>query len=434
VDSPQNLLADLQAADPAALERLYRQAHGAGRAAEFRAALQAAYAAAPDNVLYAAWHYRLQDDAPDRAREQRAVPWAVAVVISLITGLSLWLLSGDEFTFGPNGLPYLFLLAAPLIGLAVMLYLRAAARTGYGQALAFGLGLAALTAYAFWLALDRPSYRDLMAPHLFLLAWVAVGLSLVGVRPAAREVFAFLIKSIEAVVTGGVYLIASLIFATIALAMFRVLSFDIPDSLNRLLYVGTAGLVPVLAIASIYDPHLPPAQQDFQRGVGRLIITFPRILLGLSLVVLVAYVISIPFNFMAPFTNRDVLITYNGMLFAIMGLLVGATPVAAPGLAPRSERALRLGIQAVAGLVILISLYALAAVLYRTFNDVLTINRLTVIGWNLINLGLLIWLLIRQRQAAPEAWIEALHGVFALGGRLYLGWALFITLATPWLF
>lgn len=43
----------------------------------------------------------------------------------------------------------------------------------------------------------------------------------------------------------------------------------------------------------------------------------------------------------------------------------------------------------------LVSLYASAIILYRTWQGGLTPNRLTVIGWNLINMALLVMLLYK---------------------------------------
>ena len=107
----------------------------------------------------------------------------------------------------------------------------------------------------------------------------------------------------------------------------------------------------------------------------------------------------IPFNFREPFDNRDVLIIYNGMLFAVIALLAGATPVSLADLSPRVARWLRLGIIAVAALALVVSLYALAAIVSRTAMDRLTPNRLAFIGWNVVNIGLLVLILIRQAQA-----------------------------------
>jgi multisubunit Na+/H+ antiporter MnhF subunit len=50
----------------------------------------------------------------------------------------------------------------------------------------------------------------------------------------------------------------------------------------------------------------------------------------------------------------------------------------------------------------LVSLYALSAILYRTIGGSLTMNRLVVIGWNTINIALLLILVVKQLQV-PRA-------------------------------
>ncbi len=149
-------------------------------------------------------------------------------------------------------------------------------------------------------------------------------------------------------------------------------------------------------MATIYDPLASPQEQDFSQGLSHFVATLMRLLLPLTLGVLVVYLFVIPFNFLEPFENRDVLIVYNIMLFAIMGLLVGATPLSLEDVSPRLGQALRWGIRAVAILAVLVSLYALSALIYRTMQGGFTINRLTMLGWNVINIALLVLLIIRQ--------------------------------------
>ncbi len=123
-------------------------------------------------------------------------------------------------------------------------------------------------------------------------------------------------------------------FGGITVGMFAALSINLNQVLIRLITAGGAGLIPVIAVATIYDPLAEPKDQDFNQGLSKFIGTMMRLLLPLTLVVLVVYIIVIPFNFLQPFENRDVLIIYNGMLFAIMGLLVGATPIDLEELSP----------------------------------------------------------------------------------------------------
>jgi len=217
--------------------------------------------------------------------------------------------------------------------------------------------------------------------------------------------------------------------------MFEALGISLPEAVMRLLFAGGGGLIPVLAVASAYDPHLSPIAQRLRQGLGKIISTLMRLMLPLALVVLIVYLVTIPFNFMEPFLNRDTLIVYNVMLFAVMGLLVGATPVQETDLAAKHHRTLRAGILAVAVLAILVSLYALSATVYRTVVlGGFTVNRLAVIGWNGINIGILVLLVVNQLRASTEEWLDVLQTVFGWGMRAYAVWGTFLILAVPLLF
>ena len=189
----------------------------------------------------------------------------------------------------------------------------------------------------------------------------------------------------------------------------------------------------VVATAVIYNPTVPPAGQAFDEGLSKLVALLMRILLPLALLVLLVYLAFIPANFQAPFENRDVLIIYNGMLFAVVALLVGATPLNLADIAPGLRRWLRLGIIAVAALATIVSLYALAAILYRTFLDRLTPNRLAFIGWNVLNVGLL-FLVLLQARAGEGRWPQRLYRAYSAGTVAYAVWTLAVILAIPWVF
>jgi len=429
--------ADIQANkdNPEQLEALFQAARRKGEAAAFVADLQACYTAEPGNRLYAAWYYRLKGEPQESLK---AGPnWKLAIPLAAANGLVLWALSSPDLTT-PGGAPILAWLAAPVTALFVMAFLTITSARNYRRAILLGVGLAVVTGIctlldSFVARQTSKYYEILLVPHLALLAWASIGVCLIGVRSSDRNRFAFLVKSIDVFVTGGVYLIAGMAFGAITLGMFAALSIEPPDVLMRLISIGGAGLIPVIAVATIYDPSLDPQDQDFKQGLSRFIATLMRLLLPLTLGVLVIYLFVIPFNFLEPFRNRDVLIVYNAMLFAIMGLLVGATPLDLQEVSPRLGQALRWGILAVAILAVLVSLYALSALLYRTLGGGLTINRLTMLGWNVINIALLVLLVIRQRSSA-QAWNERIKGVFSLGSYAYVAWSLFVVLVMPLIF
>lgn len=425
--------------NPKLLEDLYQTAQRESETGEFKADLSACYEALPENVLFAAWYYRLQNipqEPQEKARKN--INWKLAVPLAALSGLSLWALSDTRLEF-VNHIPYLFVLWAPISTLFALCFLALTSKTNVRRFLWTGVLLGIACLYVLLLARGQASefqgrYLELMLIHLPLLAWIGLGLSLLGWRSKPDERFAFLIKSIEVMITAGLYLIAGVAFGGITRGMFAALSVILPDVITRLIVAGGFGLIPVIAVASVYDPLVSPISQDFSQGLSKFIATMMRLLLPMTLVILVIYLFVIPFNFMEPFVNRDVLIVYNLMLFAIMGLLIGATPICPEDVSAKVQNALRNGILAVAILAVLVSLYALSAVVYRSVVGGITINRLTIIGWNSINIAILILLIVRQFKAGRQAWVESLRSAFSIGTNAYMFWAIFLTIAVPLLF
>ena len=433
--------ARIQAAgsDPQQLEQLFQAALRSGQVGDFQAAVVALHGAAPDDVLLTAWVYRLQSLAEESGKAGRSINWAAAVPLSIVTGLIFWAISGGDLALDV-AVPQVFLWWSPIATLSALTFMALTARRGTGRALALGLALLAAGAYVLLLepAFGAPwasqQYVKLAMIHIPLLSWTALGIYTLGFRSSATDRFAFLIKSLEVMIVAGLYLGAGLVFGGITMGLFTALGITLPEVLVRLIMAGGFGLLPVLALATIYDPRVAPAAQDFEQGLSKFIATMMRLLLPLTLGVLVIYVFLIPLNFFAPFESRDLLIVYNAMLFAIIGLLVGATPMPGAELTPELQKVLRLGILLVAGLAVLVSVYALSAVVYRTFQGELTPNRLTVIGWNGVNIGILLAVLVTQVRRGREGWIERLQSVFLQATNAYAVWGLFLLIALPILF
>ncbi len=432
--------------NPRRLEDLYQAARRAGQANRFGVALGQVSADAPDDTLYLAWRYRLESAEELRASRLGA-SWRLAIPISVILALIFWITSDPRWMLADR-IPAQILFWPPLAALAIIWYLTLAGSRSSGRiALAAGVSvaLAALVAYVYFIpqasfgaivgAAQPAGYLDLMALHLPLLAWAAIALAALGLRFSARDLFGLVTKSLETIGAGGVYVIAGVAFVGLTAAMFQTLDVQLPVWAMRLLIGGGAGLLPVLAVASAYDPTRRAGAQDFYRGFGKILAIVMRILLPLTLLTLLVYLAFIPANFFAPFNQRNVLITYNVGLFAVMGLLIGVIPIAADEVAPRLRAWLRWGIVALAALALLISLYALSAILYRTAQDGATMNRIVVIGWNILNIALLALALLTQTRAGRgDGWVAALQRVARGGAVAYVVWGLALTLALPWIF
>ncbi len=424
------------AADPERLEALYRKAQQSRTQADFAEAIQALYAESPGNLLLAAWHYRL---APlTEAAGAHPSNWLLAVGMGVLAGIALFVLTDVKLSFTRSEIPLVFFFWAPVAAAFILAFLAAATRKPRRAAWVW-LALGTVCAMTIYLLANSVGYMQqyyqvIMAAHLPLLALVGVGFYLLGWRTNNRNRFAFLSKSFEAVITGGLFLAGGVLLLGITQGLFSALGIYFPEWLDRLVMAGGSGLVALLAVATVYDPQVPPEEQDFSNGLSRILAILMRLLLPLSLLVLVAYIIAIPFRFLEPFQNRDVLIVYNLMLFAIMGLLIGITPVSAQGLSERTARLLRGGLLALAGLTVLVSLYALSATAYRTIEGGLTMNRTVILGWNVINISLLVVLIVGLVKGGRARWLETLHAITQPAAIAYTIWALFALLITPLIF
>ncbi|OQA37941.1 MAG: hypothetical protein BWY52_03319 [Chloroflexi bacterium ADurb.Bin325] len=382
--------------------------------------------------------------------KKRAIAWGWALPLGLLNGLLLWLLSdyrrfmiqvtdpstGSEYML----LPAVLLLAAPVSAALISLFLILAGKRRPGRAVIVVLGLAAAAAYALllfrgmWPRLFQEQYLNLMMLHLGLLAWAGVAAVALARGDGQAGRLAFLVKSLEVFVVGGLLAIIGGLFTMITFGLFDALGIQLPDWAMRLFAAGGSGLIAVIAVALVYDPAAAAREQPFDEGLSRLVALLLRLLLPLAVGVLVVYLGFIPFNWREPFENRNVLLAFSGLLFAVVALLIGVTPVHGTELGERAQTWLRRGVMALAGLTLLVGLYALAAILYRTALDRLTPNRLTFIGWDVVNIILLAAVLIGQIRAGRTRWLAAMRQAFAIGVALYLAWAAIGLLAPPWLF
>jgi hypothetical protein len=377
----------------------------------------------------------------DSAAVPRAA-WPIAITLSIALGVVFRLTTWHSL--GVTVLPgYVW---GPATGVAILLYLwlargrlRAAgacegetASPGPGQVAWAVLVIASFVTNALTFAPERHDQLALLsAIHLPALTWLVMGVVVLGRVGDPLERFAAVVKSIEVLVTGAIYAGVVGIFSGVTIGLLTALQVKIPPAVVQGAFSFLVGLVPVLAVASVYDPGLRPSAQRFGAGVTRIFFIAARLILPLTLLVLLLVAAVIPTRFGILSENRGTLLIFNAMLFAVMLLIVGATPLHAGDLAPRPGAWLRRGIVALAFLAAVIGTYAFAAVLSRTAQGGLTPNRVTVIGWNVVNLITLLLLLLRQLRAGREGWVRALHTAFGHGLALYALWSAFVLVALP---
>jgi len=323
-----------------------------------------------------------------------------------------------------------------MTALAILLYLAAVDRSGEriwryaGPVLAVML-ISACAAFVAWGRTDPLAI--LIGLHLPFAAWSAIGIGLcVGRRDHLDQGYAFLVKSMETVLTGGIYFGAGVVFLGLTSGIFAVLGVKLPQYVLFTVAAWGIGAVPIVAVASVYDPKVSPAAQSTTTGLARILRIGTRFLLPLALGVLAIYVLwFIPAYFWRPFQEREVLIIYNATIFAILVLL--AIVVAGPDeqRSQRNDNVFRWAVLSLAILTLLLNAYALAAILSRTVDYGLSPNRYAFLGWNVVTLVILGGVVAALFRNRSGQWVCVLRESLTRLSVLAAGWALWVLLALP---
>jgi len=362
----------------------------------------------------------------------------MAVATSVVLGILYALFAGDKPPVPQPGEahPLFWIGWGPLTALGILFYLARVDRTGerihrHGVLAVAVIALAVYTALMAWGRTDQIAI--LMALHLPFVAWAAVGVSLtLGHADPARQCHAFLVKSVETVLTGGIYFGAGVLFLGLTYGIFAVLGIKLPQDGLRTVAAGGIGVIPVLALASVYDPSAAPVAQNWTTGLARILRILTRLILPLALGVLAVYVFwFIPAYFWRPFLAREVLIVYNATILAILVLLTVVVTGPDEHRSPRQDTILRDAVVVLGILTLLLNVYALAAIVSRTFEFGLTPNRYAVFGWNIVTLLMLAGIVIRLWRGRLDPWAPVLRESIARVLVLGVAWALWVVVGLP---
>tara|TARA_Y100001001_G_scaffold159688_1_gene181048 strand:+ start:226 stop:1164 length:939 start_codon:yes stop_codon:yes gene_type:complete len=302
----------------------------------------------------------------------------------------------------------------------------------YGSAAAFLALAVTLSALYAWDKTDQDQAAVLMALHLPFVAWSVLGLSVTWNRAdQSQQFFAFIVESMEALLAGGICLGAGVIFVGLIAGIFEVLGVQFPEALILTIVPFGLGLIPVLAVAAVYDPRRAPTQQE-PTGLARILRIMTWLLLPLALGVLAIYVFwFIPNYFWRAFDERDVLVIYNATIIAILALLAAAVSTTNASGFQTNARFLRPAILSLTTLGLSLNVYALAAIVSRFLQYGFTPNRHAVLGWNIVTLLMLALLLSRAWPAKDENWISVFRASMAQGVLLASAWAAWVVWGIP---
>lgn len=441
---------------PRELERCYRQ-----DPALFREQLPRLIEQAPDSLLLQGWRERLffdeGDEAPEGSVEARSPSGvgAAAVAHGAFTPISLWsltllgLLAGtlnklpfwfDELPILPDGAELYLWHHAFLLTAAPLLYLLFSRRAGgldhsrAGSWFAHHRGGMIMTAFAaLWLYLTlfslvtsgarepRGDIEIMALLHLPALLWLLLGIAFdrrfLSDSPTR---LAFLHFSAEVMVFTTLVLLGGVLLTLITLGLFEMLDLRLTEwYLSNVVVYGLCA-APVVA-AYLVD----------RSGQRRLAPMLASLFTPLFFITLTLFLVTAAIQAKDPFHQRDVLIFFNGLLLAMLAITILS-------LAERRADSSRWGDAVRLGLVLvtlLLNIVSLAALLYRSWNEGATPNRVAATGLNLITLIHFLAIarqlveLVRRRVKvrAVEYWITSVLPA-------YPAWAIYVVFLQPVLF
>jgi hypothetical protein len=324
----------------------------------------------------------------------------------------------------------------PLMALGLLAYLNWSERsrkslTRYAAAALAVLGVSLYTGLTIGTRTDDVAL--LGALHLPFVSWAIVGAALcLGYPNPTRQSFAYLVKSVETVLTGGIFFGTGMIFVGLTYGIFAVLGIELPEEDLQVVAAWAVGAIPLLALGSAYNATVSPTAQDWQAGLMRTLRILARLILPLALGVLLVYVLwFIPAYFWKPFEEREVLIVYNATILAIMVLLTIVVSDPADARSVRLWPLFQYAVLALGGLTLILNAYALAAIVTRTIESGLTPNRFAVVGWNITTLLILASVGVRLWSARRRPWQFVLRESIGLLVTLSAVWAVSLLIALP---
>ena len=359
-------------------------------------------------------------DEDDRAKRRdfvRMVAYAaaaaVAIKIPAVFGLDLF---GDTFYSTILGL-----LVLPLLGAFLAGKRRLTGRLLLGVALPFLLPAVLVSVYPFQ---PGGSTELLVALHLPLVLWLVIGvIYLEGEWRSVEKRMNFVRFSGEWFIYYSLIGLGGGVLIGLTAATFSVLGID-PEHFIQywLLPCGAAGAVVVAA-------WLVEAKQSVIENMAPVL---TKVFTPLFAVMFFASVVVLLVGADGLDIDRDSLIIFDGLLIAVVALILYSISARAP----ESKSTALDKIQLVLVLsALVLDVVAMGAILGRISEFGFTPNRSVALGWNLILLANLIWSgwlsigLLRGRKplAVLEEWQTALINVYGL-------WAAVVVVVFPPLF
>lgn len=408
----------LSADSPRDIEILYR-----ANPKDFARCFPDAYNEKPDSLILKAWHERLFYD--EETKRQSSTPhcrsfdvW-LTILLVLVAGTLTKLpqfFSGlnEEFFYTRN-------LGAIVAGSLLIYFCIQKSRTKHATITL----LASMTATILYLNLlpDKPRSQTIVLSciHMPFFFWSLVGISFLGnVWRKLSDRMDYIRYNGELLIYTTMVLIGGMVLTGLTFALFSLIKLQIENWYMNYVVVYGAIASPIVATLLVH------------RVVGdrfRLAPLLAKVFTPLFLVTVIVYLVAMAIQQRSPFTDREFLIAFNGLLLVVLGLCVFSI----------SERGTKSSISifdlmnmSLVSVTLVIDIVALSAILFRLTSYGFTPNRITVLGANILVFchlaGILYHYLLFARNRITfsqiEKWIAGYLPV-------YTTWSLFVAVGLP---
>lgn len=401
--------------NPVQLERLYREDKPT-----FKRAFKALYPELKDNTLVGFWNERLNfgnEEISWGSSKDLVFVITASLLAGVIAKMPAFLNIDEEFFYPRNiGFTILPLLAA---------YFAWKNKLSPGK-IAFIAGTI-LTGLTFINSLPDVKQSDtliLSCVHLLLFLWSILGFAFVGeARNNNEKRLSFLKYNGDLVVMTTLILVAGAIMTGVTIGLFSLLGFNIEKFYFENIVVFGLPAAPILGTyLTQTNPQL----------VGKVSPVIAKIFSPLVLLMLVIYLVAMVYSGKDPYSDREFLFIFNGLLIGVMALIFFSVSESSKSTKSRAEIWVLLLLSVVT---LIVNGVALSAILFRISEWGITPNRVAVLGGNvliLINLLLVTWQL--SRIVSKKADITGVGNAIASYLPVYCVWVTIVTFLFPFLF
>ncbi|WP_111979318.1 hypothetical protein [Algibacillus agarilyticus] len=405
------LLANLN--QPDALEAAYHQSPQ-----KFEAQLKDALEVTPDSETLKVWHARLSY-CPAAVVKNFSISLLIAFcfITSILAKLPTFLpIEGDWYY--PRYIPILIITA-------VIAYFVSTTKPSRRILKMIVGGVIASAGYLALLPDTHHSASVIMAlVHLPMFSLSLLALSFMGDDCKNVESRLNFIRYLgEMLIYAMLILLGGMVLTGVTLGLFSMIGLNIAEWYTQ--YVVVFGLV----CAPLVATYLFDAIQNRESKFASIL---SNVFAPLFLITVLVYLIATLYQGKSPFTNRDFLITFNGLLVVILALTIfsisGKKRIAEATLSDYINVSL-------ISATLLVNAVALSAILFRLSEYGLTVNRVVVSGANILiffHLSLLLKAYIKHIRFNDN--LSQLETTIAKYLPLYTLWSFIVAVIFPLVF